>query len=274
MTVAVGAAPGLVEVSSVERLVLDVWIDNGDRLGPSNTISVYMDEPHTIEVVYHRQFYLRIVSKYGQAFGEGWYDEGTTARFGIESVPSEWMVQYEFKGWNVNPQTSIDSVSELEWQIRVNGPYTLEAVWAQNYTPLLTAIGGLGAVGVLVIVGAVFALRHRGLGLPRGPSGLRRKTETPSPIVPTSGMKSCVGCGARIPAAALFCHFCGRNQETQTAPAAGRPPVTNELDDRVFDYIVAREGVISLSKAAQDLRVSVDELRAATERLKKSGRIS
>ncbi len=275
-TVAVGTVPSQLEVSSVERLVLDGWVDNGNRLGPSNTISVYMDGPHTIDLVYHRQFLLQIQSKYGQTFGEGWYDEGATARFGIQNVPSEWMVQYIFKEWNIQPQAAIQSVGNMEWQLKVDRPYLLQAVWEQSYTPLITILGGLGAVGALIVVGAAVVLRHsKGLGFLRTPGGRRRRAELPVPIPPSTGLKSCVGCGARIPAAAAFCHFCGNSQEIRAAPAESRAPVVaSAIDDRVFNYIVAHEGVISLSKAAQELGIHLDELKAATERLKRAGRLS
>jgi len=45
------------------------------------------------------------------------------------------------------------------------------------------------------------------------------------------------------------------------------------MDDRVFDYIVKREGVISLSQASEDLGISIEKLKASVERLKKEGKI-
>ena len=49
------------------------------------------------------------------------------------------------------------------------------------------------------------------------------------------------------------------------------PPTT--LDEKVYNYIADHGGVISWTQAAKDLGVSVDELQAATERLKKSGKL-
>ena len=45
------------------------------------------------------------------------------------------------------------------------------------------------------------------------------------------------------------------------------------MDDKVFDYIVEHEGVISLSRTSEELRISMEELNASVERLKKEGRI-
>ena len=46
------------------------------------------------------------------------------------------------------------------------------------------------------------------------------------------------------------------------------------LEDRVYEYIIKHEGVISLSKAASDLNLTVDRLKEITEKLKGEGRLS
>jgi hypothetical protein len=43
------------------------------------------------------------------------------------------------------------------------------------------------------------------------------------------------------------------------------------LEGRVYDYIVKHDGVISLSKASQDLGLPVEEIKKVTESLKKEG---
>jgi len=53
-------------------------------------------------------------------------------------------------------------------------------------------------------------------------------------------------------------------------PIEGQVPA---LDDRVYGYIVEHEGVISISQAARELAVAVDELKQAIERLKSQGRL-
>jgi len=58
---------------------------------------------------------------------------------------------------------------------------------------------------------------------------------------------------------------------------AQRPPATKEglmsLDDKVYAYISDRGGEISWSQACRDLGISIDELKASIDRLKKAGRI-
>jgi hypothetical protein len=46
------------------------------------------------------------------------------------------------------------------------------------------------------------------------------------------------------------------------------------LDDKVYDYIVKHEGVISLSAASAELGIPVDELKEIAERLKNQGRLA
>jgi len=45
------------------------------------------------------------------------------------------------------------------------------------------------------------------------------------------------------------------------------------IDGKVFEYIADHEGVISLSQASDELGISMDELGASIERLKKEGKI-
>lgn len=54
-------------------------------------------------------------------------------------------------------------------------------------------------------------------------------------------------------------------------PVSLKPAVT--LDDRVYAYIIDHEGTISISRAAEDLGISKDELNVCIERLKKEGRL-
>jgi hypothetical protein len=46
------------------------------------------------------------------------------------------------------------------------------------------------------------------------------------------------------------------------------------LEDKVYNYIVKHEGVISLSKASSDLGISIEDLNQITSKLKKEGRLA
>jgi hypothetical protein len=100
--------------------------------------------------------------------------------------------------------------------------------------------------------------------------------------------KNCISCGRTIPIEAAFCDWCG---SPQAAPSTGEglapPPqpqatpegsigehgYASELDQRILSYIAEHRGEISLSRAAADLGVTREELLAAIDRLRRSGRL-
>ena len=71
----------------------------------------------------------------------------------------------------------------------------------------------------------------------------------------------CIFCGKNIPFASITCPLCGKPQTISLS----------DQDKRVFDYITAHDGIISISTAAFDLSMSVDQLTASIERLKATG---
>jgi len=103
----------------------------------------------------------------------------------------------------------------------------------------------------------------------------RRKVRKPSverkPV--KAGVEYCKYCGAEISGADAFCPRCGKSlrEEEVRVTTVAMPPTT--LEEKVYNYIVDHSGVISWTQAAKDLKVSVEELQAATERLKKSGKL-
>ena len=120
---------------------------------------------------------------------------------------------------------------------------------------LIFVIGGF--VGILV-----FFLRSR---------RVRKARVERKPV--KEGVEYCKYCGAEISGRDAFCPRCGkglREGEVKVTTVA-MPPTT--LDERVYNYVADHGGVISWTQAAKDLKVSVEELQAATERLKKSGKL-
>ena len=79
----------------------------------------------------------------------------------------------------------------------------------------------------------------------------------------------------------------GKPPETYTSPAPPHEPVVTkevkpvkvfrsreeELDDMVLDYIEAHGGTISLSRAAEDLGITYEELISSIDRLKNAGKL-
>ncbi len=66
-------------MSGQVRLVFDHWSD-GVRSNP-RTVNLFSDTK--LEMVYRIQFFLSVSSEYGEPAGGGWYDENTTAWFGV-----------------------------------------------------------------------------------------------------------------------------------------------------------------------------------------------
>jgi predicted RNA-binding Zn-ribbon protein involved in translation (DUF1610 family) len=86
-------------------------------------------------------------------------------------------------------------------------------------------------------------------------------------------VRPCIACGVNMAYNMLRCPNCGTiQQSTQAPPVAGTVPMEpNPVDRRVFDYIVAHNGTISISKAASDLSLPQDLLQSSIDRLKSSG---
>lgn len=95
---------------------------------------------------------------------------------------------------------------------------------------------------------------------------------------PPSSKKYCVYCGSIIPYRATYCPSCGGRFATlaegspkATGPEHSAPDVN--LDERVYNYILDREGAISWSQASTDLKVSVEALKDSVQRLKQAGKL-
>jgi hypothetical protein len=256
--VPLGPVPPLYELSSEERLRFVSWLENGNQL-PGASVEVHMDQPHELTLSYVTQYYVEVRSSFGSASGSGWYDEGSTAQISITTTTGYWPVTYTLSGWRVTPTTGQLAYSNGSWTLTVDRPYVVEAVWNFDIVPVIELLG-VSTFAVAAVVAIAVAYR-RGM-LKRRPSRLR-------PRGPKAGIRGktliCSSCGNRMPKGATFCEKCG-------APVG--TPASTTVEDRVYDYIVRHDGVISMSKASQDLGISVELLRQAAENLKKKGRLA
>ena len=86
----------------------------------------------------------------------------------------------------------------------------------------------------------------------------------------------CASCGVNIALGSIRCPHCGTPQEIpQGEPSSqGRFAQTQGIEKNVLDYVIAHDGTISLSQAAQDLALSPDVLQSTIERLKAAGFLS
>jgi hypothetical protein len=77
-----------------------------------------------------------------------------------------------------------------------------------------------------------------------------------------------------------------RTEKKDSQPSATKPVLRPQklesyaaeklspIDEKLYDYIVKNSGIISWSKASQDLGYTVEQLKASAERLRKSGRLT
>ncbi len=97
---------------------------------------------------------------------------------------------------------------------------------------------------------------------------------------------TCKACGSRIPGGSVYCIRCGQRVEEVMEPLEGEKvsmeerlkpkveAVTYDLDLMVLNYVVEHKGTISLSRAAENLGITVKELEESIERLKRTGRLA
>ena len=273
-TALVGPVNQTIPVSSVERLTFISW--NVDGMAQQGTsLEVLMTGPHYLEATYRTQYYLQVTSSLGETIGSGWYFTGENARFGVKYSGSDFPVRYSLGSWQSNPQAEITSVGPREADIKMDRPYVVEAVWNSDYTPAWFLLFSVGSVVVAITGVAVVAVKRPGffgrlVSSFRNSLRRRRKVRPPAPAIPAS-LVHCHKCGAMVPTYAEFCQSCGA--AVVTGPPAELAGVEG-VDDLVYDYIVKRQGEISLSRASKDLGLSRDQLKASTERLKKKGRLA
>jgi ribosomal protein L37E len=77
----------------------------------------------------------------------------------------------------------------------------------------------------------------------------------------------CRNCSANLPVGTNVCPRCGTSQ----VPIPVNQTWDTSEDKKVFDYILAHEGTISMSRAEQELSISHETLNTSIERLKASG---
>ncbi len=152
-------SPGqAVAADSGRRLVFQGWSVDGQSTQTGATLSVKMDAPHSAAALYNQQYYLKVLTDQGVAFGEGWYDAGATAQIYVSTpVSTSYGLTIVFNGWQGDVQSNSQSASVL-----MDKPRTAIASWRTDPTVLYLTIA-LGIIAALAAVGIVaFVARGRG----------------------------------------------------------------------------------------------------------------
>jgi len=273
-TATLGPVPQVITVpeSPAQRFAWFSWNVDG-MIQQGTSVQVVMDRPHNVRLVYQTQYYLLVTSTLGDTTGTGWYVSGQKARYGVTYSVAELFVKHTLASWRLNSSNVVRILPPTETEITVDRPYVIEAQWKTDYTPLWIFIFALATVVIVAVAVIIIVSKGPGsfgrLGLSLKSRLGRRKMQVPEaargPLIP------CQRCGAGIPSSAEHCQSCGAVQVRAQTPGA---PDFERLDNRVYDYIAKRHGEISLSQASKDLRLSVDEIKLSTERLKRKGRLA
>jgi hypothetical protein len=134
------------------RLVFQGWSVDGSSPQPQASLTLSMDSPHTVTAQYKQQYYLKVLSDQGVAYGEGWYDAGTTAQIYVSTPASTtYGVSIIFNGWQGGVQSSNQAASVV-----MDGPKTTIASWRTDDTVLNWTIA-LGVLAAFLIAGGVVA---------------------------------------------------------------------------------------------------------------------
>ena len=258
-SVQLGPAPSIINLSTVERLRFTGWSYNGS-VSKNLSYSVLVFSPLNVTLSYTTQYYVDVRSTYGTASGSGWYDRGTTATITSSTSSGTWPISYALTGWTVDPPTQTLNNTGNSWTLTVDGPYVVQAEWGIDYVPLILLFGGSAVAFVAVGVTAVVV--HRRSKLEGRPSSLHPQKTGQAML---KSLVVCNSCGNNVPKGAEFCEKCGAPIATLIEPST---------ENKVYDYIVKHEGIISLSEASTELGISVEQLKETTERLKREGRLA
>jgi hypothetical protein len=111
-----------------------------------------MDSAHTVTAQYKQQYYLKVMTDEGVAYGEGWYDAGSTAEIYVSKpVSTEYGVKIVFNGWQGDLQSNSQSATIL-----MDKPKTVIASWGTDPSVLNLTIA-LGIIAAFLIAAGILA---------------------------------------------------------------------------------------------------------------------
>jgi hypothetical protein len=150
------------------RLVFQGWNVDGQSIQPGVSLQVKMNSAHVVTAQYKQQYYLKVVTDQGIAFGEGWYDAGSSAEIYVSTpVSTNYGVKIVFNGWQGDIQSSSQSATVL-----IDKPKTVIASWRSDPTVLNLTVA-LGIMAAFLIAGGILAYVL-----------LSRRTLRPRPLKP------------------------------------------------------------------------------------------
>ena len=136
-------------VANSSKLVFKGW--TGTISSSENPLTVVASSPQEVVANWRQMYYLTVASDLGSPRGEGWYASGDSATIGV-STPLGFLVQQVFDHWEGDATSTSPTTTVV-----MDGPKVVTAVWRSDYTQLLAAVGGVGAV----VLGAAYVFKNR-----------------------------------------------------------------------------------------------------------------
>ena len=131
-TVTVNAVGQMLGGDDGSRLVFQGWSIDGKTPQPGVSLLVKMDSPHVVTAEYKQQYYLQVSTDQGVAYGQGWYDAGSTAQIYVSTpVSTSYGVSIIFDGWQGDLQSGSQSTTVL-----MDKPKAVIASWRSDPTVL------------------------------------------------------------------------------------------------------------------------------------------
>lgn len=151
---------------------------------------------------------------------------------------------------------SISINAEFDGNEAYSPSQTKRSVTVLNLSILIVLI-------VIIIAGATLALI---LFIKLNKGGFNLLAKIPSKAL---GFNICINCGEKISNSDKFCPFCGSKKGVKSSVT----PALDEIDEKVYNYLVKSGGTISPEQASKDLNIPLEKLEKSLVKLKKAGRI-
>jgi hypothetical protein len=173
---AVGSVPPIVSGAQGTQYVFQGWTIDGVPASGS-TLSITMDNPHSVVAQYKTQYLLTVSSEYGTPQGAGWYDAESSATISVTPrVDTSYGVSQVFDRWTGDFQST-----EPTGTIKMDSPSTVVAVWRTDstvlYATIAAAIGGALVLGIGLVAIAI-SRNRRGKANSNATASSRVVTET------------------------------------------------------------------------------------------------
>ncbi len=129
------SVPSVVYINNNTRAVFKDWIGSGigSYTGSSNSTTVYLESNVTEKAEWILQYRINVYSRYGTAYGSGWYDSGSTITYGVipALVYQNASSRTVFSGWS----TGITSPNASAY---ATAPLNISAIWLREFLINLT----------------------------------------------------------------------------------------------------------------------------------------